>query len=178
MRILNRGRGRPKSLKSICDLGTLELQKKRKSLVQNEGHEHLSESLLGLLLAKNLISQKYYEAGIRYYKLGYAYEPQLRLGLGHRQSILANLGQPHSQNLHMHENESAHSKDEKITRRWKMATDALKNAGLRPFTLVTHILFSGIDPKEMGAQFLKKITPRDLLETKDGLLALANYFRI
>lgn len=178
MRLQQRGRGRPKSAKTALDFGTPELQQKRQALIHKGQDEALSESLLGLLLAKGLIAQKYYDAGMRFYELGYAYEPQLRLGLGHRQSILTSLGQPLSQRSYTPENDNDNKKDKALTRKWIESINALKAAGLKPLTLVTHILFSGIDPKENGERFLKQIRPKDLLDLRDGLLALARHFKI
>lgn len=178
MSLHNRRRGRPKTTRADFDFGTPELQKKRQALIQKGQDESLSESLLGLFLAKGLISQKYYDAGMRYYELGYTYEPQLCLGLGHRQSILTNLGQPLSQRSYTPENNNINKRDESLALKWKAATNALKAGGLKPLTLVIHILFSGIDPKENGERFLKQMRPKDLLDLRDGLLALVRYFKI
>lgn len=178
MSILHRGRGRPKLSNTKHDFGTPELQQKRQALIHKGQDEVLSESLLGLLLAKGFISQKYYDAGMRYYALGYAYEPQLRLGLGHRQSILTSLGQPFSQRSYKVENDNITLRDENITRNWKESINALKAAGIKPLTLVSQILFSGIDPKENGERFLKQMRPHDLLDLRDGLLALTLHFKV
>jgi len=176
MNLSQRRRGRPKHKEIRLDKGTPELQEKWKALLSPNQDSYLSESLIGLLFAKGLISKKCYEAGLRYYELGYTHEPQLRLGLGHRQSLLKTLGQPRPQNSYLPEDEVDLKKDVLVAHKWRNATLALKSSGLKPMTLVTHILFSGCDPKQYGAQFLKQLTPNTLLSIRDGLLTLCTFF--
>lgn len=63
-------RGRPKKkVSSHRDLGTEELQKKRRLLVTNPQKAHLTETGLGLLFAHHYLTEQQYEAGIYFMKL-------------------------------------------------------------------------------------------------------------
>lgn len=68
-RFWRRGRGRPKGDRPSVDLGTAELQARRRLLV-GEADPALAEYPLGILLARGLVGREQHEAGCRY---GYLY---------------------------------------------------------------------------------------------------------
>ena len=165
-----RGRGR-QPYKILCDLGTQELQQKRQAVSVQDSK--LSESLLGIFYARGLISEMLYKAGFAYYELGYRYTPQLRLGLNLRRSLLAGLGEGRAQGGVAFENERDFTQDVKIAKKWTAATQAIKDAGVRPLVLVTYVVFFDGDPRVEG---VSKFTPLNLLDLKVGLLQLVKFF--
>ena len=171
-------RGRPRTLKLTIDLGTPELQHKRKTILKDNSHARLSESTLGILLARGLISQKLYEAGKLYYELGYQFKPQLKTGYHLRKSSLADLKQLRTQHIPIPENDNDFAYEARIARRWKEATTALKESGIHPMIIVTYVLFQTCDPKSDEGQSLKSLSAHHLLDLRRGLEALAVYFKV
>lgn len=126
----NKRRGRPRKIHPTIDLGTQELQTKRKAVA----HENsaLAESLLGILYARQLISQPLYEAGRFFGELGYRFEPCL----GHKFRPTSSLRMPVS-------SPSAWSdrQIEKRTRAWFSSLMVLKQAGDGPYRTVLSVVF-------------------------------------
>ena len=106
MTYFSKRRGRPSTEKLAIDLGTVELQHKRRATLKNHSQTHLSESALGIPLVRSLLSQKLYEAGELYYELGYRFEPQLKTGCHMRKSNIANLEQLRIQYIPIPENDN------------------------------------------------------------------------
>lgn len=126
MQLSKNKRGRPRLNRARIDKGTVELQQKRKALLKQPGDQnlHLAESLLGVLYARALVSKPLYEAGCFFGKLGYRYEACLGEGAPKRHNILTR--KEGRKNL-------SDEKDERDTKAWRMALEALREAGSRPF---------------------------------------------
>lgn len=178
MTYFSKRRGRPRTVKLVIDLGTAELQHKRRTILKNHSQIHLSESALGILLVRGLISQKLYDAGELYYELGYQFEPQLKTGCHMRKSSIANLEELRTQHIPIPENDNDCGYEARIARRWKEATTALKMSGIHPMVIVTYVLFQAYDPKSDGGKSLKSLSAHHLLDLRHGLEALAMYFKV
>ncbi|MEB3702858.1 hypothetical protein Bealeia1_00048 [Candidatus Bealeia paramacronuclearis] len=165
-----RSRGRH-PYRILCDLGTPELRQKRQAVSNQDAN--LSESLLGIFYARGLISEELYKAGFHYYELGYRYIPQLRLGLSLRRSLLAGLGEGTTQGAVAFEDNRDFPQDVKVAKKWKEATQVLKDVGVRPLVLVTHVVFFDGDPRAVGAPGL---TLANLSDLRVGLVQLAKFF--
>jgi hypothetical protein len=169
MVITKKRRGRPPQNRPTIDLGTKELQQKRKAAVQ--GNPALAESLLGILYGRQLISQSLYEAGQFFGELGYRYEPCLGNQFRQNASVLTHkiVGGKGSNPLQWPE---AH--DEQRTIAWRNALTALKQAGVGPYKIVMDVVFSHQDLYVMPVHksVLSFVKP-----LRKGLASLETYFK-
>lgn len=157
-------KGRPRKNRPAIDKGTVELQQKRKALIQQSSGQslRLAESLLGVLHARKVLSKPLYEAGCFFGELGYRYEACLGEASPKRQNILTRK-----------EGESFFSdeKDERDTKAWRRALGALKEAGPRSFQTVLKVVFYDQD---LYTKRFPRILFKDL---RKGLVSLDQYFR-
>lgn len=157
-------KGRPCKNYPAIDKGTLELQQKRETMLQQAMGQNLrfAESLLGVLHAHKILSRPLYEAGCFFGELGYRYEACLEEGSPKRQNILTRK---------RGESFFSDEKDERDTKAWRMALGALKEAGPRPFQTVLRVVFYDQD---LYSQRPPWIPFKDL---RKGLVSLDRYFR-
>ncbi len=174
MHLTIRRRGRPCHHRPKIDLGTRELQRKRKTLLEKGRVQDsfLAESLLGLLYAHDVISEPLYEAGCIFGELGYEYTPCLGHAFRQRASILTlnreGTGGGRGQSV------LPDWKDVKRTKAWRKAVKALKQAGPRPYKVVLKVVFYDQD------LYTNAFPPILLEETgplQQGLEYLDHYFK-
>lgn len=142
----------------------MELQQKRKAILKQETGQNLrlAESLLGILYARAFVSKSLYEAGCFFGKLGYRYEACLGEGAPKRYNILTR--KEGRENL-------SDEKDERHTKAWRMALEALREAGSRPFQTVLEVVFYDQD-------LYTKVPPRvPIAPLRQGLAFLERYFK-
>lgn len=174
MHIRKKSCGRPRQHRPTVDLGTQELQQKRKALL-GTGHKQgtaLAESLLGILYGRQLISQPLYEAGRFFGELGYRYEPCLGYKLRPNASSL-------SFNDVNHQGYSPLSWSdqhiEKRTEAWRKALNVLRQAGPEPYKTVLKVVFYDQDLYATPLPY-SMISATQLL--CKGLESLEVYFRV
>lgn len=163
----NKRRGRPSKNRPNIDLGTKELQAKRKAAAYE--NPALAESLLGVLYAHQLISQPLYEAGRFFGELGYRFEPCLEQKFRPSSSVLTHLSRYGNSPLEWSDHQM-----EKRTRAWYTSLKALKQAGDVPCRTVLRVVFYEQDLYTMP--ILKAVMPF-LKPLQEGLEVLDGYFR-
>lgn len=157
-------KGRPRKNRPAIDKGTVELQQKKKALIQQSSGQNLrlAESLLGVLHARKVLSKPLYEAGCFFGELGYRYEACLGEAAPKHHNIL--MRKEGRENL-------SDEKDERDTKAWRMALGALKEAGPRSFQTVLKVVFYDQD-------LYTKAPPRvPIAPLCQGLVFLERYFR-
>lgn len=157
-------KGRPRKNRAPIDKGTVELQEKRKALLQRENGQNLrlAESLLGVLYAHQLLSKPLYEAGCFFGELGYRYEACLGEASPKRYNILMRKGG---------RSFLSDEKDAQHTKAWRRALGALKEAGPRPFRTVLKVVF-------YDQELYTKAPPRIPVKIlRQGLASLEIYFK-
>jgi hypothetical protein len=163
MGYVHRKRGRPRLSRPKVDKGTSELQKKKKLLVEKGQDLSLSESLLGILFSKNIISQEHYDTGQTFREIGYRYESCL----GHVFRYHSNILTP------KRGGEISEPQDEFRTKRWRDALNALKKSGERHYLVVMKVVFYDRDLYEEKAS----LTGNDINDLRCGLDYLDQYFK-
>ncbi|MBY0293306.1 MAG: hypothetical protein K2W92_08485 [Alphaproteobacteria bacterium] len=162
-------RGRPRQDYPRLDKGTKELQQKRQKLLEkSKGKDHaLAESLLGIFYAHKLISKPLYEAGRFFGEIGYRYEPCLGHRFRSRASILV-------------QNQGGYAGgdffdfwDEKKTKSWVKALNALKCAGPRSYKVVMKVVFYDQD---LYTNVLPQTLLKEMRSLCQGLDCLDSYF--
>lgn len=161
-------RGRPAQNRPLIDQGTDEIQVKRTALLK-EGKKkdgYLTESLLGVFYAYDLISQSLYEVGCFFGNLGYRYESCLGYSFRPRSSALIwnRKGIPTECDI----------QDALKIKAWRKAIDALKKAGHHPYQTVLKVVFYDED------LYLKGVPTGLLKESsflRQGLECLEIYFK-
>lgn len=163
-------RGRPWKSKPPIDRGTHELQHKKLAIVR--GDPALSESLLGILYGRRLISQPLYEAGCFFGELGYRFEPCLGYQFRQNASILTHkiMFGKGSNPLSWSEEQ-----DEMRTIAWREAEKALKEAGQEPYRVVLHVVF--YDQDLYTLPFAHITRGAYLRPLQRGLACLERYFK-
>lgn len=157
-------RGRPRKNRTKIDRGTIELQQKRKALLcQENGHNlRLTESLLGVFYARDLVSQPLYEAGCFFGELGYRYEACLGEASPKRCNILMR---------QEGRGECSDETDAQHTKAWHQALEALKEAGPHSFQTVLKVVFYDQD---LYTNSPPRVAFEDL---RQGLASLERYFK-
>jgi hypothetical protein len=161
-------RGRPRQNNPLIDTGTPELLKKRNHLLRAHHSKNLAltESLLGLLYAREMISKPLYETGCHFGELGYKYISCLDCSFRARSSVLVlnRRGLSHLPDSYI----------EKQTKAWKRSLSALKQAGDLPYRTVMKVVFHDDDLHLYGI-------PPSLLKVRAalqlGLKSLDFYFK-
>ena len=140
MHINKRQRGRPRKNRPTIDLGTKELQQKRKTLLNTgaTGDSALAESLLGVLYGRQLISKPLYEAGVFFGELGYRFEPCLDHKFRQNSSSLCSKKIDNQGGSPLYWSQA---QDEKRTVAWYKALEALQQAGRGPYKVVLYVVF-------------------------------------
>ncbi len=156
-------RGRPRLNRPKIDKGTVELQQKKLKLVTKAQDLNFSESLLGLLHSREVITRDQYDAGQTLNEIGYRYEPCLGYVLRQHASVLA----PKSQG------ELSEHQDEKRTKAWRDVLQALKDCGSRAYTTVLQVVF--YDQDILTCKAMQPI--ENIEELRHGLNGLHHYFK-
>lgn len=157
-------RGRPRTHRTRIDKGTVELQQKRETLLRQTKNQNLrlAESLLGVLYAREVVSQQLYEAGCFFGELGYRYEACLGDASPKRHNILT---RKEGRGFFSEERDARH------TKAWRRAIEALKEAGPSAFQTVLKVVFYDQD-------LYTKALPRVPFEPlRQGLASLDRYFK-
>jgi len=173
MYIRKRHRGRPRQNRSTIDRGTQELQYKRHMILQENSVQDLAlaESLLGILYARQLISQPLYEAGRFFGELGYRYEACLGHKFRHNASIMTRQKVDTQGYAAPQESDQ---QDEKRTKAWRNALKALKEAGEGPYKIVLEVVFYDQDLYTIP---LPRFMDTAVQPLRKGLESLVVYFK-
>lgn len=161
-------RGRPCQNLPTLDKGTEELQRKREALLKEAQVQQaeLTESLLGLLYAHQVITKPLYEAGQFFGELGYRYE--VCLGQSFRPTasalVLNRRGKPTLDD----------SLDERQTKAWKKAVRALKQEGVHPYRTVLKVVFYYQDLYSIA---LPSFSLQEVKFLQQGLSCLEEHFK-
>lgn len=174
MYMTKKRRGRPHQNRPTIDLGTKELQHKRRTVVH--GDPALAESLLGVLYGRQLISQPLYEAGRFFGELGYRYEPCLGHQFRQNSSVFTH---KIIESKGINPLQWSETQDEKRTRAWYNALVALKQAGEGPYRVVLNVVFYDpvYDYDLYETSFPKSILPF-VPPLQKGLTSLETYFKV
>lgn len=158
--MIKRKRGRPKLFRVKIDKGTPELQKKKLELLKPGQEQTLTESLLGILYGRDIISTSQYDAGLTLREIGYKYEACLNYTLKMTKSMLA----------HKTGTQLTESQVVARTKSWRRALLALKGSGHRSYIIVLKVVFYDGEVRTV---------PRDahyIEELRFGLNGLSRYF--
>lgn len=164
-----RRKGRPKLNYSRYDKGTDALQQKRKALFKKGklAEMFLTSSLLGLFYAHKIIHKAHLEVGWHFAELGYKHEACLGYSFRARKSGLLVERVKTCQCI-------SEEKERKRIKAWRGALQALKNGGIRPYSMVMTTVFYENDLYTQGI-------PKELLKRGDdlcqGLSCLEKYFK-
>lgn len=165
----NHSPGRPRLHRQDIDQGTPELQHKRHRLGGTD--PALAGSLLGVLYARQLISQSLYEAGCFFGELGYRYKPCLGYAFHNRSHVLSiKFGRSTEEcNSFLTERE-----EEKRTKAWRKALCVLQETGPTSQRAVLNVVFYDQDLYQE-----ESILPfnEDLKNLQKGLAQLDRYFK-
>lgn len=168
MRYSQRRRGRPSKNIPCIDKGTEELQRKRKKLLENTliRDVSLSESLLGLLYAHQVISRPLYEAGKFFGELGYRYETCLDQPFRTRTNVLVlnRRGRAPIPDF----------LDKKRTDAWRSAVQILQYAGAQPYKTVMKVVFYD---QELYTTGIPEFSSREIEFLCQGLACLESHFK-
>jgi len=163
MKLSRKRRGRPPLNRPKIDKGTEELQQKRRKIVSQGRDPSLAESLLGIFYAHEMISVQQYDAGQIFREIGYRYEPCLGYVFRQRRSVLAPRNSGDLSDL----------QDEKRSKLWRGALNALKQSGHLSYQIVMQVLF--YDRDLFGETSIKSIT--NVSELRFGLDCLDHHFK-
>ena len=178
MNMRQKKRGRPRQNRPTIDLGTRELQDKRASLLGDKSPA-LSESLLGILYGRQLISPSLYKAGVCFGELAYRYEPCA----GHKfRQYSSSLLYGRNEGYGDSPDRWSDREHEKRTMAWRKAVQALKQAGNEPYKTVMTVVFYDQDlylnprrmipcvqPLQRGLKFLDAYFKGELQDRLDKL---------
>ena len=169
MGFIAKKRGRPRQNYQCLDKGTKELQQKRQQLLEkSEGKDQvLAESLLGIFYAHNLISKPLYDAGCFFGEIGYRYEPCLSHRFRSRTSVLVQ-----SQGGYVG-GDFFDFWDEKKTKAWDKALNALKRTGPCSYKVVMKVVFYDQD---LYTNALPQTLLKEVRSLCQGLECLDSYF--
>jgi hypothetical protein len=164
-------KGRPPGQHPQIDRGTKELQQKRQPFLLKGQDPALAESFLGHLYAHQVITQPLYEAGCFFGELGYHYKPCLGYAFRPRvRDMLLKRGDYiSSRDCFLSEAE-----EEKRTKAWRHALEALRQAGQASYQVVLRAVFYDQDLYSQSPlpSFVKEIKP-----LRAGLSRLDLYFK-
>jgi hypothetical protein len=174
MRSMHKRRGRPCQHRPKIDHGTVELQQKRVKLLENKLNQDrtLAESFLGVLYAHQMISQPLYEAGCFFGELGYRYRPCLGYAFRHQSHAWV----PRFERIPYREKESIFSEtqEEKRTKAWRNALEALRQAGSNPYQVVLSVVFYS---RDLYSEIPTLPPPIEVKALRLGLEQLEAYFK-
>lgn len=166
--------GRPHKTYPKIDRGTMELQQKRRMLLEKGVVQDLTlaESLLGVLYAYGMISRPLYEAGRFFGEIGYQYKSCLGHCFSLRVSLLTHIGGGSSNGGSGNVYPSA--QDEKRTQAWRNALKALKEAGPDPYEVVLRVVFNDCDLYTEAPPLSSR---NEIGALRQGLKSLDKYFK-
>lgn len=169
----HKGRGRPRSHREKVDKGTLELQQKKQTLLDNRRTQDpsLAESLLGILYARDLISKPLYEAGRCFEEVGYKYT--FCLGYAFRKRINA-LSFKWGDSREERDSPLSDLEAEKRTKAWRNALGALQHAGASSYQIVLKVVFCDQD---LHAHPFSPPPLKEIEALRKGLNLLDKYFK-
>ncbi len=166
--------GRPKQQNPVQDLGTPELQLKRKVILHNKHNQRLSISTLDALYARDLIDKHQHQAGRSYVSL-HSVACKILLAPRLRQSA-KELGQGSKRKKVQSSFDALSLESEKkcaaIERKWRACQKALLNDGRDVFDIIHKaIIFDEIELDSIGNNSPK------MLKLQQGLNTLDRFFR-